>query len=475
MRLIKVSTTLFAAIAFAAAAFSLAVRAQAQTFDTLVSFDGTNGYGPYAGLTQATDGNFYGTTNQGGAGIGCTLGCGTLFKITPAGALTTLHSFGGSSGIAPYSAPVQATNGDFYGTTAGGPGRNGFGTIYKITAEGELSTLEVFDYYNGGNARGSLIQATDGSLYGTSIADGINGGANIFRVTPSGTLTTVADFANVAGAGSIPVAGLVQVANGDFYGTTEAGGTGNGACGAGCGTVFKVTPGGALTTIYSFAQLGYGPTSPLVQGTDGNFYGTTVYYGNGFNGCCGTIFKITPTGTMTMLYWFSGSNGAYPYAGLIQATDGNFYGTTELGGANNLGTIFQITPQGTLTTLHSFDSTDGAAPYSGLIQDTDGSFYGTTSAGGTNNDGTIFKLSMGFGPFVKTLPTSGKVGATIEILGTDLTGSTVVSFNGKPAAFSVVSATQIRAQVPESATTGTLKVTTPTGVLLSNLPFRIVP
>jgi len=188
--------------------------------------------------------------------------------------------------------------------------------------------------------------------------------------------------------GAWPYAGLVQASDGNFYGTT----TGGGANGA--GTVFKVTPAGRLTTLYNFCYQGYpcsdggDPYAGLIQATDGNFYGTTL--GGGASGD-GTVFKITPSGTLTTLYNFGGADGAVPYGGLIQATDGNFYGTTSGGGASGDGSVFKITPSGTLTTLHSFADSDGASP-DGLVQATDGNFYGTTYGGGAYGDGTVFRL-----------------------------------------------------------------------------------
>jgi uncharacterized repeat protein (TIGR03803 family) len=171
-------------------------------------------------------------------------------------------------------------------------------------------------------------------------------------------------------------------------------------------------------------------------------------------------------------------------AGLIQGTDGNLYGTTEFGGANNTcnnggppgcGTIYEITLEGTVTTVHSFDETDGANPYTPLVQDTSGVFYGTTLHGGTNNDGTLFTLSMGLGPFVKTVPGSGRVGKSIKILGTDLTGASSVTFNGTTATFTVSSASLITTTVPAGATTGPVQVVTPSGTLTSNVNFQVLP
>jgi uncharacterized repeat protein (TIGR03803 family) len=217
-------------------------------------------------------------------------------------------------------------------------------------------------------------------------------------------------------------------------------------------------------------SLSYGQ---LIKATDGNLYGTTETGGTvGF----GTIYKITPNGVLTTLHSFAITDGSDPNSALVQANDGNFYGTTYAGGNINVGTAFKITREGTLTTLLNFGSeTMGSSYPSGLIQATDGNFYGTTQTGGASNDGTAFSLFVGLDPFVKTQPTSGKVGTNVIILGTDLTGTTSVTFHGTPAIFTVVSKSEITTTVPAGATTGKVKVLTPNKELLSNLSFRIRP
>ena len=431
----------------------------AQTFTTMHSFDGTDGALPYAGLVQASDGNLYGTTEAFGAS-----GYGTVFKITPSGKLTTMHSFDGTDGAYPYAGLTQAINGNLYGTTYEG-GTDNDGTVFKITSNGRLTTLHSFDGRDGSRSTAGLIQATNGDLYGTTLYGGTSGGGSVFKITTGGKLTTLGSFC------CNPYAGLVQTTDGNLYGTTEDGGAN------GYGAVFKITPSGKLTTLHSFRYgLGYDPTAGLAQATDGNFYGTT-YEGGSHHLRNGTVFKITPSGKLTTLVNFDVTDGSYPDAELVQATDGNLYGTTLEGGANDHGTVFKITPSGTLTTVYSFCSksacADGAFPAAGLIQATNGTFYGTTEDGGANGYGAVFSLSVGLGPFVKTRPTSGKVGAAVKILGTDLTGTTSVTFNGTAAVFKVVSPSSINATVPESATTGEVDVTTPNGTLKSNLVFRV--
>jgi len=278
------------------------------------------------------------------------------------------------------------------------------------------------------------------------------------------------------------VAGLVQATDGNFYGATQIGGASTN-CSYGCGTIFKITPGGTLTTLHSFDGTdGEYPYGVLVQATNGNFYGTTQYGGVSTN-CsygCGTIFQMTPGGKLTTLHSFDYTDGFSVFAGLVQATDGNLYGTTSTGGANGYGTIFEATPGGTLTTVHSFDDTDGLAPLAALVQATSGTFYGTTSGGGavtTCNPsygcGTVFSLAVGLGPFVETRPASGKVGTNVIILGNNLKGTTSVAFNGTAAAFKVVSNTEIKTSVPNGATTGYVTVTTAKNKVKSNVVFRV--
>ena len=392
MKRLSVSRTACFVFVFCAAT---AIASPAQILTTLYSFctqhGCTDGSDPAVELVQASDGNFYGTTLNGGNSNG------TVFKITASGTLTTLHRFDGTDGAAPYGAPVQATDGNFYGTTNRG-GTYGGGTVFRITASGTLTTLHSFDGSDGAGSYGALVQASDGNLYGTTHLGGANGDGTVFRITLSGTFTTLHTFDGSDGAS--PDAGLIQASDGNLYGTTFYGGANR------AGTVFEITPSGTLSTLYSFCSQpncadGALPEAALVQASDGNFYGTTPAGGGASN--FGTVFKITPSGTLTTLYDFCSlsncADGAYPDARLIQATDGIVYGTTAYGGASGncsggCGTVFKITVSGTLTTLHSFSGPDGAVPLAGLIHATDGNFYGTTLYGGAgaNGDGTVFRL-----------------------------------------------------------------------------------
>jgi uncharacterized repeat protein (TIGR03803 family) len=464
-------------IAFCAAT---ATAAPAQTFKTLVSFDFTDGAQPYfMSLIQGRDGSYYGTTLGGGV-----YKDGTVFKISAGGKLSRLHSFDGTDGYYPSVGLVQGTDGNFYGTNPqGGTSENcdqfgitGCGTVFKITPGGKLSTLHNFDLEDGSSPFGVLVQGTDGNFYGTTQAGGAsvncpNGCGTVFKISAGGKFSTLHSFDGTDG--DQPSAGLIQAADGSFYGTTMGGEIGY-------GTVFKITLEGKLTTLHSFDGTGGEcPTAGLVHATDGNFYGTTSISGNdGY----GTVFKITPQGELTTLYQFVPPEGNRPYAGLVQGTDGNFYGTTSEGGADGTcdppygcGTVFKITSAGELTTLHTFNGTDGAYPFGALLQATDGTFYGTTAAGGAKNNssGTVFSLSVGLRPFVETMPTSGKVGAKVIILGTDLTGATSVRFNGTPAKFKVASESEIETDVPSGATSGTVEVKIAKNTLKSNVAFRV--
>jgi uncharacterized repeat protein (TIGR03803 family) len=448
------------------------------TFKTLVNFDGTNGAEPGLSPIQGTDGNLYGGTGSGGLH-----GQGVLFKMTPTGTLTPLYSFCAESGCpdgAGGGPELLGSDGNFYGSTGSG-GASGYGTVFSFTKAGKLTTLHSFDNTDGSTIK-HLMQGSSGIFYG-STSNGGNlsecfgiGCGTLFKMTSAGTLTTLYDFCSKSGCddGAVIYDALKQGPDGNYYGTTWAGGAGNG------GTIFKITPTGTLTTLYSFCVIYYpycgDGSNPiaLVLGADGNFYGTTAY--GGANGE-GSVYKITPGGTLTTIYSFCAqiacTDGATPRDGLTLGSDGNFYSTTYYGGANNQGTLFQITPSGALTTLHSFDGTDGRYPIQHLFQATNGVFYGVTDNDGSSGDGTIFSLSVGLAPCVETAPISGKVKTKVIILGNKLKGATSVTFNGTTAVFRVASATEITTTVPSGATTGPVKVTTPSGTLTSNVNFLV--
>ena len=442
----------------------LAIASPAQTFRTLVNFDGTDGSEPVdVPLVQGINGNLYGTTLGGGL-----YGSGTVFEINRAGKTIILYNFCSQSncvdGSLPYGGLVLGRDGNFYGTTSQG-GANAFGTVFKIEPSGKLTTLHSFDVGDGAGPTSPMILGSDGSFYG--ITENV---PTVFKITSSGVFTSL--YSLGVGDGSQLAGPLVQGPDGNFYGTTEMGGAN------GYGTIFKITPTGGFSTFYSFNDVdGRTPACGLLLGSDGNLYGTTNIGGSS-NNCafgCGTAFKISLAGVLATLHNFDFTSGANPIAGLIQATDGNFYGTTYGGGTGNWGTVYKMTPTGTVILLHSFQSSDGAQPYGPVTQGTSGNLYGTTPYGGSASEGTLFEISTGLSPFVSFVSNSGKVGQSVEILGQSLTNTTGVSFNGTPASFIVKSATFIIARVPIGATTGFVQVATPNKALQSNLPFRVVP
>jgi uncharacterized repeat protein (TIGR03803 family) len=480
------SRTLTLTVAMLALAVATASTAHAQTFSVLYNFGAHTGdpYNPlYTGLlAQGRDGNLYSTSPNGGTL--CSF-CGTVFKITPSGTLTDLYNFNYPSGapIAPFSGLTLGTDGDFYGTTQGG-GTLNEGTVFKITASGSLTTLRNLGGCKNPCVEGTFptappVEGRDGNFYGTtpSSSDGTNSGI-IYKITPAGTYTTVHRF--TAPSGHNPRAPLILGADGNFYGTTTLGGkTVSSNCVENayntCGTVFKMTPTGSVTFLHEFDNTdGAGPLAPVVQGADGNFYGTTSRGGDA-NGD-GVIFRLTPLGQFTVLHTFNGTaDGKQPSAGLVQASDGNFYGATRMGGSKNFGTLYKITSAGAFSVLYNFDSTTGADPQVTLFQHTNGDLYGEAYGGGKFNIGTFYTLDTELPAFVSLLPTSGTAGTSVGILGQGFTAATAVSFNGASAKFTIVSDSYLTATVPTSAIAGNVTVATMTGVLTSNRIFTVVP
>jgi uncharacterized repeat protein (TIGR03803 family) len=479
---------------FSQAPKTLAQSSSAAVFTTLHTFCVEKGcvVGESSQLVQGLDGNLYGAT-QSGRNVNKTLcpsGCGTIYKITPAGALSIVYSFCSLANCGDGYSPASlllASDGNFYGLTqAGGLSDDncprGCGTIFQLTPQGVLTTLYYFDPDNSFVPR-QLIQGADGNFYGWAYESYFNDFfTEVFQMTPQGNVSTIYN------SGDTYLMLSFQAPDGVIYGTTDPVGDEYDLLYG--GTVFAMTPLGALTTIHDFCPdlsdcaNGYDPTA-LFRATDGNFYGS-MYLGGNLNniycgGGCGLIFKLSADGSSKTLYTFC--PGAVCWDGfpisLMQASDGNLYGLTSpppyVAGVGT-GSIFEMTRSGAFTTLFKFcaqpSCTDGAFPNSSLLQATNGVFYGTTN-GGDNTSGTIFSLSLGLSPFVKTLPTSGQVGKQIYILGTKLTGATQVTFNGVAADFNVVSPTEITTTVPKGATSGIVTVTTPAGTLSSNVNFLI--
>jgi uncharacterized repeat protein (TIGR03803 family) len=381
----------------------------AVVFTNLYSFTGTDDGCDPNGLVQGSDGYFYGTTQGGGTTNDNVYswgpsGYGTVFKITTNGALTSLYSFtSGNDGGQPYAGLVQGSDGYFYGTTVEG-GPNGSGTVFKISTNGVLTTLYSFgtvtdahgNPLDGAAPTAALVQGSDGYFYGTTEGGGPNGCGTVFKISTNGALTSL-HFFTVTNDGA-NLNGLVQGSDGNFYGTTGAGGTN------GCGTVFKISTNGVLTTLYAFTGGNDGryPQAGLVQESDGIFYGTT-YSGGMNNG--GTVFKITTNGALTTLYSFGSTPIGSNSSGLVQGSDGYFYGMNVYQYIA-LGTVFKISTNGVFTSLYSLRT--GTIAVSGgtgtLVQGTDGSFYGTTGAGGTNGYGSVFRLTIVPDPQLTIIP-----------------------------------------------------------------------
>jgi uncharacterized repeat protein (TIGR03803 family) len=360
-------------------------------YSVLYSFQGgADGSNPVGSLSVGSTGNGYGTTSDGGSANN-----GTVYKISAGGQETVLYSFqGGTDGSNPVGSLITDSAGNLYGTTSEGGSTNN-GTVYKITPSGQETVLYSFQggTTDGSNPVASLIKGKDGNFYGTTSEGGSTNNGTVFKITPSGQETVLYSFQGTDGA--LPVSSLITDAANNLYGTTYLGGSNDD------GTVFKITPSGQETVLYSFqdGNDANNPTSGLIVGRDGNAYGITHTGGSNNDGA---VYKITASGQETVLYSFQGdTDGGSPLGGLVLGSDGNFYGTTLFGGSGSgcdevgCGTIFQLTPSGQETVLYSFQGgADGALPASSLITDSAGNLYGTTKIGGSNNDGTVFRLTV---------------------------------------------------------------------------------
>ena len=379
------------------------------------------GYFPWGGLTLGTDGNLYGQDGDGGVVGNCGLAAGgQVYKMTTSGVMTVLHNFtGGTDGCNPQAAPIEGSNGVFYGST---PNVNN-GTIYSVTSGGTFTTLHTFDGTDGSSIWAPLLQGTDGNFYGAAVDGGSSGNGVIFKMTEAGVVTVLHNFSG-APDGAHPYYGLTQASDGNFYGVATYGGT---------------------------------------------FYGV--------------VFKMTSSGVLTVLHTFEDgpSDGAYPSSPLTLASDGKLYGVTSGGGTTNGGTIYSITTGGKYSLLYNFanESTSGYNPSSSLRQDTSGTFYGTTYWGGdysTCNCGVIYSFNMGLGAFANLQTTSGKEGAKIGIFGQGFSSASIVKFGGTQATTVTRSgSTYLTATVPVAALTGTVTVTTGATTLTTAQTFKVTP
>jgi uncharacterized repeat protein (TIGR03803 family) len=455
---------------------SMAITATAQTFTTL----DTDVYSCGA-LVQGIDGNLYGSYC-----LGAPENYGAIFKITPEGTLTTVKKFEHENGPVEPTGLVLGMNGSLYGTSRYGGAQSSTcptpllrcGTVFELTPAGDLVTLHSFSGPDGMYPQGGLTLGPDGNLYGTTTGIEKRGATGavygtVFKITPSGTFTALHTFSFSDGA--YPTSPLALGIDGRFYGTTPEGPPGGG------GTVFAITTGGTFTSLHSFtsAAAGVDPSGALVQVANGEFYGTNGFGGSGCNGSSGTIYYISPGGrTFATFYQFSQicNYGSNPTSGLVLGNDGNFYGATSATFGSSIESIlYEITPKADLTTLYRFGySMSELAGGVNLMQSTNGDFYGTDLPSQTeNNSPQVFRLSTGLGPFITAVPAMRGIGARVLLLGRGLTGTTRVTFNGVPASFTVDSDTEITTFVPAGATHGYIQVTTPDGTVSTKVIFVI--
>jgi len=370
--------------------------AQAQTFTDLYNFTGSSGVYPYGGLVRDAKGNLYSTTSSGGAS-----GYGVVFKVNKSGKETVLYSFcpGGypcPSGRYPFAGLVRDKAGTLYGTTYSG-GTYDYGVVFEVDKNGKETVLYSFTGGSDGrNPVGGLLRDKAGILYGTTGNGGAYGYGNVFELDKNGKETVLHSFAGGSSDGEYPYyTNLLMDKNGNLYGVTQNGGGATNCGNGGCGVVYKLSKSGTLTVLHSFGGEttdGCYPFGTPAMDKMGNLYGTTNECGAS---SAGIVWKVSQSGTETVLHNFAGgmSDGANPYAGVIMDAKGNLYGDTDEGGASGDGTVYELNKKGTLTVLHSFAGSDGAYPYDNLIRDAKGNFYGTASEGGNDSDGTVWKLS----------------------------------------------------------------------------------
>jgi uncharacterized repeat protein (TIGR03803 family) len=467
--------TLTHALAFATITFSLAVCAQAQTI-TYLSGQGISAPVNPTMFIQATDGNFYSEA------FSAFHQNGYIYRMTPSGATTIIHTFCTQSGCADGDQPIPpilGSDGNLYGVTTAGGNSSLTGTIYKLTLSGEFTQLYSFcanPACPDGQHPVGIVEGRDGNFYGVTQRGGVNdpidgGAGTIFSISPSGQFKLLYSFCSQANCadGEEPPSAPILGDDGNFYGVAQFGGTGTGAP----GVAYKLTSSGVYSVIYNFCSATHciDGAQPLAvtQGPHSTLFGITYTGGTRF---CGTAFRIGPNNSYQVLHRFSDADLCNPFNALTLANDGNFYDV--LGPQSGGGLIFQLTPEGGFTTLYDFSGQRGTDPAGMLFQGTDGNFYGGTLL---NADacctGAVFRFSTGLSPLVQTVPTAGKVGKQIIILGNHLTGTTGVTFNGVQANFTIESDTYIQATVPAGASTGTVSVVTPSGTLDGNPQFVV--
>jgi uncharacterized repeat protein (TIGR03803 family) len=373
-------------------------QAQTQTFSVIHNFTGgSDGANPLSGFVIA-GGNLYGTANSGGSS-----GLGVVFKLSMSGQETVLHEFtGGADGANPEGRLI-AYGGSLYGTTTSG-GASKAGTVFKVTVAGKETVLYSFTgKQDGACPEAGLAVDKAGNLYGTTTAGGATGNGTVFELavpTVAGSKWTekVLHSFGTGKDGAVPVAGVTFDPSGNLYGTTSAGGT------YGNGTVFQLkpsTPSWTETILHHFALQTDGgvPYAGLVFGGK-NFYGAASDGGAGGANGGGTVFALAPTTAggwkFTVLYRLSGWGISGSFRNLLLGS-GKIYATTHCDGANSAGTVYELAFSGgawTYKSLYVFTGgSDGLFSFSNLVADTEGNLYGTTNLGGASGYGVAFKVT----------------------------------------------------------------------------------
>jgi uncharacterized repeat protein (TIGR03803 family) len=446
----------------------------AVSLSVLHSFSGPEGETPAAPLVQGADGFFYGVAAHGGDFTVSPDGRGTAFRVDASGNLTTLHVFAGPEGAVPNSL-IQARDGFFYGTTTYGGQAEispGNGTIFRMDAAGRVTVLHVFPYSIGGGSSqpGPIVQGADGALYGGALgAFGTSAvGGYIYRFDPiTGDFRHLHDF--VGSDGAVPTGPLFQAADGFFYGTTNQGGLWN------TGVIYKVNAAGDFALLHSLSPFwpgeGSEPKGGVIQASDGFFYGTTEQGGYG-----GEIFRMDAAGNFTVLHRFDayGSDGWRPVSGLIEGRDGFLYGTAPIGGqpvtANRYGVVYRMDNAGTVTVLHTFMGPDGSTPWAAVAQGADGQLYGSTVVGGAFGLGVLFRVD----PMAPAAPLPTLTGLTLApsvLVGGQSSTGTVTLGGPAPSGGAVVALSSGSSSVASVPTT----VTVPDGATFASFVVSTKP
>ncbi len=435
------------------------------------------------GIVEWIDGTFYGTANGGPTG------CGTIYRIA-GGAGRTLTPFncamGGLNQSQDYHAALATgASGNLFGAAIEAVPEVNYSTVFSVSPSGTISSIAEIPP-GAGNGLGALVSwAGLDEFYGTALFGGtgdchLKGCGTVYQISSSGNYKRVADFRYNPERGlfgpSLPM-GLTMVKDLRFYGTSARGGTGS--CKGGCGTVFWVPPESGYTTIYSFPDaIGpWAPNGPLTLAKDGNLYGVASKGGDAAGD--GAIFKIDTAGNYSVVAEFDGTNGSSPQGNMVEASDGNFYGMACEGGTAGKGTIFRMTPAGELTAVYNFSglSNDASCPFGNLLQATNGQLYGSAE-GGLYGLGVVFRLDLGLKPLPPIIrsfePPEGPVGTSVYVRGARFVNVTSVEFGGVAAAATgVVSPSTIQVVVPPGAVSGPLTIVSTTGTAVSAGTFTV--